>query len=60
MHRGPAKIFSCAHGEEISVYVAVMLTSAVWRYRQRDMIGMPARLVVAALAIVALVLPVIS
>lgn len=34
----------------ISAIGLVMLASAVWRYRQRDMVGMAASLVMAVLA----------
>jgi len=34
-----------------------MLAGAVWRFRQRDLLGMAACLVVAALGVLALLLP---
>lgn len=41
----------------IAAVTAAMLASAVWRYRQRDTIGMAACLLMAALAGTALLLP---
>lgn len=35
----------------IAAIAALMLASAVWRYRQRDMIGMAASLVMAGLCL---------
>lgn len=46
----------------VPLYIAAiclaMLASAVWRYRHRDMIGMAASALMAALAVAALLLPV--
>ena len=45
----------------VSLYIAAiavaMLASAVWRYRQRDMIGAIACLLMAVLAVVVMLLP---
>lgn len=45
----------------IPLYIAaigvVMLAGAVWRYRQRDMLGMSVCLLMAAFAVLLLVLP---
>ncbi|ESY66380.1 hypothetical protein X743_28570 [Mesorhizobium sp. LNHC252B00] len=47
--------------EVIPLYIAaigvVMLAGAVWRYRQRDMLGMSVCLLMAAFAVLLLVLP---
>ncbi|MER9733029.1 hypothetical protein [Mesorhizobium sp. M0217] len=37
----------------IAAIALLMLASAVWRYRQRDMVGMAACLLMAALGVVA-------
>ncbi|WP_274608514.1 hypothetical protein [Mesorhizobium sp. 131-2-1] len=41
----------------IAAIAALMLASAVWRYRQRDMIGAIACLLMAVLAIWVMLLP---
>ena len=41
----------------VPLYIALMLAGAVWRYRQRDTIGMVACLLMAVLAVVVMVLP---
>jgi uncharacterized membrane protein len=45
----------------VPLYIAaigvLMLASAVWRYRQRDMVGMAGCLVMTVFAVVVLVLP---
>lgn len=42
----------------IAAITASMLAGAIWRYRQRDMLGMAACLLIAALGAGALLLPV--
>lgn len=41
----------------IAAITATMLASAVWRYRQRDMVGMAACLLMAGLGVMVLMLP---